>query len=91
MMLSLPMTLWLKCKALALASVVSRTDQADRDPLRLSMFLLDECRKRGVQVHQPATPMSLITDNSNNTITALTIKLNDNSETQSKSPSVYST
>jgi len=54
---------------------------AQVDPLRLSRFLLDECRKRGVQVHQPATPTSLVTDSSN-TITALTIKMNDGSETQ---------
>ncbi|CAD0106768.1 unnamed protein product, partial [Aureobasidium uvarum] len=56
---------------------------AQVDPLRLSQFLLGECRKRGVQVHQPATPSSIITD-TNNTITAISIKQDDGSETQSK-------
>lgn len=72
-----------------LASVEFETNPENSDPLRLSIFLLDECKKRGVQVHQPATPISLITDNSN-TITSLTIKLNDYSESQSKSPIPHS-
>ncbi|KAG9558191.1 FAD dependent oxidoreductase, partial [Aureobasidium melanogenum] len=54
---------------------------AQVDPLRLSQFLLDECRKRGVQIHQPATPTSVNTD-TNNTMTSLDIKQADGSETQ---------
>ncbi|KAG9961842.1 FAD dependent oxidoreductase, partial [Aureobasidium melanogenum] len=54
---------------------------AQVDPLRLSQFLLDECRKRGVKVHQPATPTSVSTD-TNNTMTSLNIKQTDGSETQ---------
>ncbi|KAK6005665.1 hypothetical protein QM012_007307 [Aureobasidium pullulans] len=54
---------------------------AQVDPLRLSHFLLNECRKRGVHVHQPASPISVSTD-TNNTITSLNIKQDDGSETQ---------
>ncbi|KAG9597345.1 FAD dependent oxidoreductase, partial [Aureobasidium melanogenum] len=54
---------------------------AQVNPLRLSQFLLDECRKRGVKVHQPATPTSVSTD-TNNTMTSLNIKQTDGSETQ---------
>ncbi|KAH0005157.1 FAD dependent oxidoreductase, partial [Aureobasidium melanogenum] len=54
---------------------------AQVDPLRLSQFLLEECRKRGVKVHQPATPTSVSTD-TDNTITSLNIKQADGSETQ---------
>jgi hypothetical protein len=89
MMLYLQTKLWLRCKTLCLRVLNARLTQKGSDPLRLSMFLLDACRKRGVQVHQPATPICLTTDSSN-TITSLTIKLNDNSETQSKSPIPHS-
>ncbi|KAI9870383.1 MAG: hypothetical protein M1830_004315, partial [Pleopsidium flavum] len=43
--------------------VISQGDStAQVDPLRLSQFLLDECRSRGVHLHQPARVISVSKD-----------------------------
>ncbi|KAL4788799.1 FAD dependent oxidoreductase [Aspergillus venezuelensis] len=48
-------------------------DVAQVDPLRLSHFLLEKARSRGVKLHQPYTATSLSTD-PNNSITSITIQ-----------------
>lgn len=44
------------------------------DPLRLCRFLSEECIKRGVQIHHPAAPISLIRDRMSGTIKEVVIE-----------------
>ena len=53
--------------------VISREGtMAQIDPLRFCKWLLERCIERGVQVHQPATALSILQDD-NGTMTGLTI------------------
>lgn len=60
------------------------------DPLRLSRFLLEECRKRGVQLHQPAEATSVVTDEGGK-MTGLKVKQSDGTETEGKISALHST
>ena len=60
------------------------------DPLRLSRFLLEECRKRGVRLHQPAEATSVVTDEGGK-MTGLKVKQSDDTETEGKISALHST
>ncbi|MCJ1363116.1 hypothetical protein MMC16_002223 [Acarospora aff. strigata] len=54
---------WLTKQRGGKVEVISRGDStAQVDPLRLSQFLLEQCRTRGVQIHQPAKVISASQD-----------------------------
>ncbi|KAI9836098.1 MAG: hypothetical protein M1819_001714 [Sarea resinae] len=54
---------WLTRRNGARVEVISEGNvTAQCDPLKLSQFLLDECLKRGVQLHQPAEAISVSKD-----------------------------
>ncbi|KAL2149961.1 hypothetical protein VTH82DRAFT_7637 [Thermothelomyces myriococcoides] len=54
---------------------------AQLDPLLLCQFLLQECLRRGVKLHHPATPVSVNTD-AKGELTAIHIKNTDPSATE---------
>ncbi|KAH7138934.1 FAD dependent oxidoreductase [Dendryphion nanum] len=57
--------IWLKKSAGASMEVISQhSSTAQIDPLRLCRFLLAECVRRGVKVHQPARALSISQDES---------------------------
>jgi hypothetical protein len=60
-----------------------------RDPLRLCLFLLDQCLKRGVHLHQPARAVSVLKDE-NNLLKGIRISENE-VETERMFLSIYST
>lgn len=54
---------WLTRQKSSTLEVISTEDGcAQVDPLRLCQFLMEECRKRGVQLHHPARAVSIIQD-----------------------------
>ncbi|PLB44959.1 putative oxidoreductase [Aspergillus steynii IBT 23096] len=65
---------WLtRQKGLALEKI-SDEDTAQVDPFKLSAFLIDSAISRGVQLHQPARAISLVTDQESDPITEITIQ-----------------
>ncbi|KAI0067796.1 FAD dependent oxidoreductase [Artomyces pyxidatus] len=51
-----------------------------RDPLLLSQFLLGECEARNVHVHHPVTATKVVADAGTNTLTGLTVRAADGTE-----------
>lgn len=68
---------WLKSEGDVSWEVISQdTSTAQIDPWKFCRFLLGECKKRGVKVHQPAKAVS-ITKDENNCLTGILISHDD--------------